>query len=213
MFTGIVQAQGKTVGIEPVGGFVRLRFLTSLDLSDVEIGDSLCVNGVCLTLTHLNLNQAEFYADVSPETVRVTTLGALSIGSTVNLEKALRLGDRLGGHIVSGHVDCVGTIAEKRSVAPGFGLAIQVPSDRYVIEKGSVAVDGVSLTVNSVDQNKFWVMIIPHTSIRSGLTQKKIGDRVNVEFDIIGKYIEKFVSKEKRDSGLTEQSLREYGFI
>lgn len=213
MFTGIVEAQGKAVGIEPVGGFVRLKFLTSMDLSDVRLGDSLCVNGVCLTVTHLNSSHAEFSADVSPETLRVTTLGALSIGSTVNLEKALRLGDRLGGHIVSGHVDCVGVIAEKRSIAPGFGIAIQVQSARYVIEKGSVAVDGVSLTVNGLDENKFWVMIIPHTSIRTGLTQKKIGDRVNIEFDIIGKYIEKFVSKEKKTSSLTEQTLREYGFI
>jgi len=213
MFTGIVEAQGKTVGIEPVGGFVRLKFLSSIDLSDVRIGESLCVNGACLTVTHLNSAHAEFSADVSPETLRVTTLGALSIGSTVNLEKALKLGDRLGGHIVSGHVDCVGVIAEKRSIAPGFGIAIQVPSARYVVEKGSVAVDGVSLTVNGLDQNKFWIMVIPHTSVRTGLTRKKIGDRVNVEFDIIGKYIEKFVSKEKKTSSLTEQSLKEYGFI
>lgn len=213
MFTGIVQEQGTIVGLQHKSEFVTLKFATAMALDDVNIGDSICVNGVCLTVTHLDESRGQFWADASPETLRVSTLGTLPAGASVNLEKALRLGDRLGGHIVTGHIDCVGTIAEKRPVGSGYGLAISVPSAKYLVEKGSVAVDGVSLTVNSVEQNIFWVMIIPHTSVRTGLTEKKIGDRVNIEYDMIAKYIEKFVSNQKRNSGINEDTLREYGFV
>ncbi|MGB9616185.1 MAG: riboflavin synthase [Desulfomonilaceae bacterium] len=213
MFTGIIQDQGKIVGIEPMGEFVRLKFSAAMSLDDVNIGDSICVNGVCLTVTHLEKDRGQFWADASPETLRVSTLGSLRVGSVANLEKALRVGDRLGGHIVSGHIDGVGVIADKRPVGSGFSLAVDAPSGRYLVEKGSVAVDGVSLTVNRVEHNRFWVMIIPHTSIRTGLTEKKIGDRVNIEYDMIAKYIEKFVTNQKVNSGITEDTLREYGFV
>jgi len=213
MFTGIVQDQGKIVSIEPTGEFVRLKFATAMSLDDVTVGDSICVNGVCLTVTHLEKGHGQFWADASPETLRVSTLGSLRVGSVANLEKALRLGDRLGGHIVSGHIDGVGVITDKKPVGSGFSLGVDAPSGRYLVEKGSVAVDGVSLTVNRVEQNRFWVMIIPHTSIRTGLTEKKIGDRVNIEYDMIAKYIEKFVSNQKMNAGITEDTLREYGFV
>jgi len=213
MFTGIIQERGKIVAVESRGEFVRFKFATATSLDDVNIGDSISVNGVCLTVTHLDKNHGQFWADVSPETLRVSTLGALGVGDSVNIEKALQLGDRLGGHIVSGHVDSVGTIVERRTEGSGFGLAIDVPSARYLVEKGSVAVDGVSLTVNRVRHNRFWVMIIPHTSMRTGLTEKKIGDRVNIEYDIIAKYIDKFVSNHKMGSGISEDTLREYGFV
>jgi riboflavin synthase len=150
---------------------------------------------------------------VSPETVGVTTLSDLKLGAGVNLEKAMRLDSRLGGHLVAGHVDCVGRVVEKRRAGQGWVMGFQVESSRYVIEKGSVAVDGVSLTVNDVDEGRFRVMIIPHTGALTGLTAKKINDKVNVEFDLIGKYVEKFVSGGQDRNGLTEQKLKEYGFI
>jgi riboflavin synthase len=213
MFTGIVEAQGRVVAMNPESGFMRLKIATDMDLSDVKEGDSISVDGVCLTATRADTSKKEFVADVSPETIRVTTLGMVKIGSQVNLEKALRLGSRIGGHMVAGHIDCVGRILEKRSSGPGFLMGVSVDSGDYLIEKGSVAVDGVSLTINRVQGDKFWVMIIPHTSQFTGLTEKKINDRVNVEFDIVGKYIEKFVSARPKNSGLDERVLKEYGFM
>jgi riboflavin synthase len=135
------------------------------------------------------------------------------MGSGVNLEKAMRLDSRLGGHLVAGHVDCIGRVAEKRQTGQGWIMGFQVESDRYLIEKGSVAVDGVSLTVNSVEGGRFRVMIIPHTAALSGLTGKKINDKVNVEFDLIGKYVEKLVSGRQEPMGLSEQKLKDYGFM
>jgi riboflavin synthase len=211
MFTGIVEARGEIRGIEPMGEFVRIRITSDLDLADVREGDSISVDGACLTATSVDLSRRELSADVSSETLSVTTLGELKTGSTVNLEKAMRLDSRLGGHLVAGHVDCVGRIIEKRRAGPGWILGFQVDSGRYLIEKGSVAVDGISLTVNTVEGGRFRVMIIPQTAAMTGLTQKKINDKVNVEFDLIGKYVEKFVSA-KGESGLTEAKLEEYGF-
>jgi riboflavin synthase len=213
MFTGIVEAQGRVVAIKPESGFIKLKIATDMDLTDVKDGDSISVDGVCLTATWADTSQKEFIADVSPETLRVTTLGSLKIGSHMNLEKALLMGSRIGGHMVSGHIDCVGRILEKRSSGPGFLMGVSVDSGHYLVEKGSIAVDGVSLTINRVQGDKFWVMIIPHTLQITGLTEKKINDRVNVEFDLIGKYIEKFVSAKPKNSSLDERALKEYGFM
>ena len=213
MFTGIVEARGTIVTIEPQQGFVRLTIRSELDLTDVRIGDSISVDGACLTATQVDGSGREFCADVSPETLRVTTLGELKSGAGVNLEKAMRLDSRLGGHLVSGHVDCLGRLIEKRAQGTGFLMGFQVDSTRYMIDKGSVAIDGVSLTVNTVKGNRFWVMIIPHTAALTGLTNKNINDRVNIEFDLIGKYVEKFVSSGKGHSGLDEATLKEHGFM
>ncbi len=213
MFTGIVEGRGIIRAIAPRAEFVRLTITTEMFLDDVRAGDSICVDGACLTATTVNRDGAEFFADVSPETLGVTTLGKLRPGASVNLEKALRLDSRLGGHLVSGHVDCVGSIAEKRPTGNGFLMGFAVDSTRYLIEKGSVAVDGVSLTVNDVTQDRFRVMIIPHTSGITGLTDKVIGDRVNLEFDIIGKYVEKFVGARRGESRIDRSMLKEYGFL
>ena len=213
MFTGIIEARGEIKGLEPRGAFVRIRIASNLDLSDVKGGDSISVDGACLTATLVDSSRREFSADVSPETMQVTTLSGLMAGARVNLEKAMRLDSRLGGHMVAGHVDCVGQVVEKRPTGEGFLLGFLVDSGRYLVEKGSVAVDGVSLTVNRVQGQRFWVMIIPHTALLTGLTEKKINDRVNVEFDLIGKYIEKFVSGRGEKAGVDEQTLREHGFI
>jgi riboflavin synthase len=213
MFTGIVEARGEIRGVEPRNEFVRLRIATDLDLSDVREGDSISVDGACLTVTTVDASRHEFAFDVSPETLRVTTLGGLKTGAAVNLEKAMRLDARLGGHLVAGHVDCVGRVAEKRSSGVGSQMGFQVDSSRYLIEKGSVAVDGVSLTVNRIQGDRFWVMIIPHTASLTGLTRKNINDKVNVEFDLIGKYVEKFVSPRSTHGGVDESKLKEHGFV
>jgi len=155
MFTGIVEARGEIRGIEPMGEFVRIRITSDLDLADVREGDSISVDGACLTAIRVNLSRRELVADVSSETLSVTTLGELKAGSAVNLEKAMRLDSRLGGHLVAGHVDCVGRIIEKRRAEPGWILGFQVDFGRYVIEKVSVAVDGISLTVNTVEGGRF----------------------------------------------------------
>ena len=213
MFTGIIEVQGKVTAIEPAGEFTRIRILSKMDLSDVRQGDSVCVNGACLTANAVDTSRGEFVADVSPETMRVTTLADLRIGDGVNLEKAMRLDSRLGGHLVLGHVDCVGRVVEKRRAGAGFLMGFVADSGRYLIEKGSVAVDGVSLTVNKVQEDRFQVMIIPHTAGLTGLTDKKRGDRVNLEFDIIGKYVEKFVADRDKGAGIDEKTLKEYGYV
>jgi riboflavin synthase len=213
MFTGIIEARGEITAIEQTGGFSRIRIASDLDLSDVKVGDSIAVNGACLTATLVIPGGREFAADVSPETLRVTSLGDVEVGEKVNLEKAMRLDSRLGGHMVAGHVDCVGRIVEKRRTGKGFVLGFQVDSGRYLIDKGSVAVDGVSLTVNQVMGTRFQVMIIPHTSQLTGLTEKNINDKVNVEFDLIGKYVEKFLRTGAGDVGIDEQKLREHGYM
>jgi riboflavin synthase len=213
MFTGIIEARGKIRTIESKIRFVRFRISSNLDLSDVKEGDSISVNGACLTATAVDRSAGEFHAEVSPETLGVTTLSELKVGSRVNLEKAMRLDSRLGGHLVAGHVDCVGRLIEKRPAGEGFLLGFEVDSDRYLVDKGSVAVDGVSLTVNRVQDSRLWVMIIPHTASLTGLTEKKINDRVNVEFDLIGKYVEKFVLSRGKSAGISENILKEHGFM
>jgi riboflavin synthase len=213
MFTGIIEARGEIRVIESKGAFVRIRIVSDLDLSDVKGGDSISVNGACLTATSVDSSRQEIIADVSPETLLVTTLRDSKPGTRVNLEKAMRLDSRLGGHMVAGHVDCVGQVIEKRPTGEGFLMGFLVDSGRYLVEKGSVAVDGVSLTVNQVQGQRFWVMIIPHTALLTGLTEKKINDKVNVEFDMIGKYVEKFILARDQRAGVDEQTLREHGFI
>lgn len=213
MFTGIIEGRGVITSVKPYQGFVRLVVNSDMDLSDVNVGDSICVNGVCLTATIVSSINNQLCMDVSPETINVTTIGKAKPGSSVNLEKAIRADSRFGGHIVSGHIDCIGKISEKRQIGPGFLMGFEVNSSKYVIEKGSVAVDGVSLTVNRVERDHFWVMIIPHTSSLTGLTDKKINDTVNIEFDMIGKYVEKFVSVWSSKPGLDEQTLQKYGFM
>jgi len=214
MFTGIVEARGRVAAIVRGAKFTRIRIVTDMPLSDLKEGDSVSVSGACLTATTVDPALGEFAADVSPETLRVTTLGTLRPGDAVNLEQALRLDGLLGGHLVLGHVDCVGSVVDKRQTGEGYIMGFLGDSGRYLIEKGSVAVDGVSLTVNEVEGNRFSVAIIPHTAALTGLTEKKVNDKVNLEFDIIGKYVEKFVSSQGRPQGnVNEDLLREHGFI
>lgn len=183
---------------------------TSLPLDDVKIGDSIAVSGACLTVTALGAQGFTF--DVSAETLSRTTLGGLRAGDRVNLEKALRMSDFLGGHLVLGHVDCVGRIVERTARADSIvcGFTLERGLSKYVVARGSVTVDGISLTVNSCEGDRFYVNIIPHTAEKTTLAGKKAGDPVNIETDILGKYVEKLL---RPGRGVDMDVLREHGFI
>ena len=212
MFTGIVEELG-TVG--RVGGGV-IDISASLVLEGTKIGDSIAVNGVCLTVT--NLRGDGFTADVMPETLRRSNLGDLKPGDRVDLERAMAADGRFGGHIVSGHIDGVGTITEQRREGIATWVTIAAPPEilRYVVEKGSIAIDGVSLTVAAVTDRDFSVSLIPHTGSQTILLRKKPGDRVNLENDIVGKYVERLLSPAASgpaaESRITMDFLRENGF-
>jgi riboflavin synthase len=208
MFTGLIEALGSITSIEKTSNGMRLSLKPSSDM-EVRLGDSIAVNGVCLTTTADN----DIVFDVSPETMKSTNLGELKVGQKVNLERALRLSDRLGGHIVTGHVDAVGKILERRPEGEYTFYTFEAPPEvlRYIVKKGSVAIDGISLTVIGLDSRSFSVAIIPHTLTATNLGGKKKGDTVNIEIDIIGKYVEKFLGNadNKRDLG---SLLKESGF-
>ncbi len=211
MFTGLVETLGEITAVKNTGSGIRLS-VRPLSGFELKTGDSVSVNGVCLTVTRITGGQ-EFAFDVSPETMRSTNLGELKTGGRVNLERALRLSDRLGGHIVTGHVDNVGTITGKKPVGEYTFYTFESPADilKYIVKKGSVAVDGISLTVVDIDGRSFSTAIIPHTLTATNLGDKGVGARVNLEVDIIGKYVEKLLHGKDPDSGLMEL-LKKQGF-
>ena len=195
MFTGIVQAVGTVEALTPRGGDVRLTIrAAALDLSRTAIGDSICVQGCCVTA--VTLSGPLFEADLSRETLGLTTLGGLAVGAPVNLEPALRAGDALGGHLVSGHVDGVGTVLSQTTDARSTRLVIEAPAQlaRFIARKGSVAVDGVSLTVNEVDGTRFGVNLIPHTRDVTTLRNLLPGAAVNLEIDQVARYVERLLA-------------------
>jgi riboflavin synthase len=194
MFTGIIQAIGEVRGLQPSGGDVRLRIATGkLDLGDVALGDSIAVNGVCLTAVELPGDG--FVADVSRETLSLTSLGQLKPGSSVNLEKALTLATRLGGHLVSGHVDGLGRVIERHDDARSVRFTIEAPDAlaRYIAHKGSITVDGTSLTVNAVSGSRFELNIVPHTLQETVMDGYAAGTRVNLEVDLVARYLERLL--------------------
>jgi riboflavin synthase len=195
MFTGIIQAVGKVEVLAPQGGDLRLSIGTgNLPMQDVKLGDSICVSGCCLTVIAKRENA--FDADVSRESLSLTTLGDLKLGSPVNLEKALTLGTPLGGHLVSGHVDGLGTVKSRREEARSVRFDIQVPQalKQYIVHKGSVCVDGVSLTVNAIQDDTFDVNIIPHTMDHTVFGNYQPGSKVNLEVDVIARYVERLLA-------------------
>ena len=216
MFTGIITAVGTIATLQPRGGDMRLRIATGkLDLSDVQLGDSIAVSGVCLTA--IELPGDGFWADASRETLELTILGEITPGMKVNLEKALTPTTRLGGHLVSGHVDGIGTVSEWRPDGRSWRLRVQAPDAlaRYIAAKGSICVDGVSLTVNRVDGAAFELNIVPHTLAETTLANFQVGRRVNLEVDLIARYLERLLLGDRaaRPGGdLTEALLREHGF-
>ena len=219
MFTGIIEAIGTIAAMEPRGGDRRVRIVTGkLDLGDVALGDSIAVSGVCLTAVELPGDG--FWADVSGETLTRTAFAGLQVGSRVNLEKALTPSTRLGGHLVSGHVDGVGTIESRETQARSVRFTIRAPDAlaRYIAEKGSICIDGVSLTVNGVKGAVFELNIVPHTLAETTLEEFQPGRQVNLEVDLIARYLERLLLGDKaadpnQGAGVTTELLSEYGFL
>lgn len=217
MFTGIIEEIGTIKSINSNGISSQLCISANTILEDTKIGDSIAVNGVCLTVTSIKSNL--FTADVMAETLRRSNLGSLIPQSKVNLERAMPANGRFGGHIVSGHIDGTGTIVEKKPEGNAVWIKINCSDNllKYIIHKGSITIDGISLTVAKVTDSDFSVSIIPHTAANTTLLQKKSGDVVNLENDVVGKYIEKLLSFQKIDeqkpqSKITEEFLRQNGF-
>lgn len=215
MFTGLIEQVGHVRQIERSGEAARLTISASFPAREVVLGDSVAVNGICLTVTQASGTMLDF--DVSPETLDRTAFRHLTTGTPVNLERALRLSDRLGGHIVSGHVDCVAAIIRRREISGNTEFSFRIPANyaKYIVEKGSVTVDGISLTVNTVAHDGFSVNVIPHTTASTTLQYRRAGDEMNMETDILGKYVERLLAHgtEAVTSGLTLDKLAENGFV
>lgn len=219
MFTGIIEAIGEITAMTQKGGDVRLSVKTGkLDLSDVALGDSIAVNGVCLTAVELPGDG--FSADVSNETLSLTSLGSLKTGSRVNLEKALTMQTRLGGHMVSGHVDGLGEVVERHDDARSVRFTIQAPDElaRYIAHKGSITVDGTSLTVNAVDGNSFELNIVPHTLQETIMDSYRQGSKINLEVDLVARYLERLLLGDKAaesgtSKGVDMEMLVKAGFL
>lgn len=217
MFTGLVEELGELKGFKKTGDSMILSIQAKEILKDVAIGDSIAVNGICLTVT--SFNQSFFTVDVMPETMFKSNLKDLNVGSLVNLERAMSPTRRFGGHFVAGHVDGVATLANKKTVdnAVYFTFNIEPSLADYMIAKGSIAIDGISLTLVEVTENTFTVSIIPHTLKETNLVSKGIGDTVNIEVDMIGKFVEKSVRNmlskgNDKKTNITEDFLKENGF-
>lgn len=217
MFTGIIQAVGEIADMTPSGGDLRLRVRSGkLDLSDVRLGDSIATSGVCLTVT--GLPGDGYWADVSRETLSLTTLGDLQTGSRVNLEKSLTPSSRLGGHLVSGHVDGIGEVESIHEDGRAWRASLRAPDElaRYIAHKGSICVDGTSLTVNAVDGPRFDLMIIPQTMAETVFGDYRAGSRVNLEVDIIARYLERLLQGDaaaRPGGGVSLQTLAENGYL
>ncbi|RJR26248.1 MAG: riboflavin synthase [Desulfobacteraceae bacterium] len=201
MFTGLVEGVGTVEGVHATGRDMVLTIKAPFLLNECRVGDSICVDGVCLTVT--DLSTSAFMVDVSQETLLRSTLGSLAIGDPVNLERAVRLTDRMGGHLVLGHVDGTGKIQKVEPKGRSWLIRVMIDTGlaRYIIEKGSIAVDGISLTVNRCERNFFEVNIIPQTGRETKLLRKRPGDLVNIETDMIGKYVEKLLKDPGRPEG------------
>ncbi|PKQ61412.1 riboflavin synthase [Labilibaculum filiforme] len=219
MFTGLIEEIGSIKSIQSGGKSIRLTIAARTIMDDVKLGDSIATNGICLTV--VAFNSTGFSADVMPETMSRTNFGLLGAGSRVNLERALRLGDRMGGHMLSGHVDGLGEVVSKEHDDNAIWVCIAAPKNilKYIVEKGSIAIDGISLTVAYVDDKIFKVSIIPLTQEDTTLTSKKIGAKVNLECDMTAKYIEKFMFHKEEENAKADKKdismnfLRENGFV
>lgn len=218
MFTGIIQAVGRLSSLQRSGADMRLHVNTGkLSLDDVGLGDSIATNGVCLTVVALPGDG--YIADVSVETLSMSTLGSLKPGEVLNLEKALTLNTPLGGHLVSGHVDGIGQVLSRQQEGRSIGFEIEAPQQlaRYIAQKGSICVDGVSLTVNAVNGSRFQLNIVPHTLEKTIMAGYRAGTRVNLEVDLIARYLERLLLGDKAANpgsggGLTLETLARYGF-
>jgi riboflavin synthase len=214
MFTGLVEGIGELIGLTPMAEGLRLAVKTSFPAGELTLGESVAVAGACLTVVALEPPRGSF--EVSPETLACTTFPLKKVGDRVNLERALRIGDRLGGHLVTGHVDGVGLVREVRPGSAHIQITFEMPGalSRFIIEKGSIAVDGVSLTVNTCQENTFTVNVIPFTARETTLAALKKGARVNLETDLIGKYVARLLGQDgPRGEKITPELLARHGFL
>ena len=221
MFTGIIEGLGVVSAVRPASQGKRLTVEADFDLNQTKIGDSICVSGACLTA--VKIDGRHFEVDISPETLQMTTFSQAKVGQRVNLERALRLSDRIDGHLVSGHIDGVGKIRQRETRGNAIIVTIEVPEllTRYMINKGSVAVDGISLTINTCAAGSFSASIIPHTAQLTTIGFKNKGDPVNIETDMLGKYVERFMSERPgrdgaragKPSAINKEYLLKTGFI
>ena len=221
MFTGIIEGLGTIGAIRPAGQGKRLTIEADYALDQTKIGDSIAVNGACLTV--VKINAKKFEVDLSPETLAASTFDKARLGDRLNVERAMRLSDRIDGHLVSGHVDGIGVIKQREKLGNAIRVTIAVPEalSRYIIHKGSIAVDGISLTINACEPKSFTVSIISHTAEITTIGLKQNGDLVNIETDMIGKYVERFTrgdsvyagEKTAESSGVTMESLAKSGFL
>lgn len=213
MFTGIIEETGKLTSVENIAGGKRLKISASKIFNDLKIDDSVCVNGVCLTVT--KIDNYFFWCDAVGETLNKTTLANVNQNYELNLERALRLTDRLGGHLVQGHVNGIGIITRLTKLGENFSLEIEIPKEivKYVVDEGSITVDGISLTVAKIVERKITVSIIPHTWSNTNLQQRKTGDRVNIETDIFAKYVEKILQSSKDEGNkFTDNWFKNLGY-
>lgn len=216
MFTGIIEEVGRVKNIKMGASSAIITIQADKVMEDIHLGDSIAMNGVCLTVTSFDRNS--YSVDVMHETLRRTNLGGLKSGSRVNLERAMAADGRFGGHIVAGHIDDIGTITSMERDDNAVWVTVQTTTAvlRYIVEKGSITIDGISLTVARVDDKSFAVSVIPHTGAETTLLEKKPGDTVNLETDMVGKYVEKLLKsepeEEKAQSGITMDFLRSHGF-
>jgi riboflavin synthase len=213
MFTGIIEETGIIKSVQHGNKSICLTIGAEKVLQDIKTGDSINTNGICLTV--VSFNKGAFSADVMPESMRRTNLGELKAGSRVNLERALKLNDRLGGHLVSGHIDGTGVISKRweEDIALWYSIRTEPTILKYIVEKGSIAIDGISLTVSGTDSKSFDVSVIPHTQLVTILQDKKVGDTVNIECDILAKYFEKLAVSHKEKGSITLEMLAEQGFV
>jgi riboflavin synthase len=218
MFTGIIEGLGTVSGIQSVGQGKRLSIASDISLDQSKTGDSISVSGACLTAVAINGNR--FEADVSPETVARTTFGQIKVGDRLNLERAMRLSDRIDGHLVTGHIDGTGVIRQTKMTDNALIVTIDIPESllRYMIKKGSVAIDGISLTINTCHPESIELTVIPHTARVTTIGLKKRGDLVNIETDMIGKYVERFIttgsdSEGQKKADIDMNFLAKTGFL
>ena len=221
MFTGIIEGLGTISAIRPAGQGKRLSVEADFTLDQTKVGDSIAVNGACLTV--VKIGGKRFETDLSPETLEASTFDKAKVGDRVNLERAMRLSGRIDGHLVSGHIDGIGIVKKREDLGDAMMLSIEVPDaiSRYMIHKGSVAVEGISLTINACDSKSFSVQIIPHTAGITTIGMKQNGDAVNIETDMIGKYVERFVrgapeekgQQSRESSGIDLEFLSKSGFL
>ena len=216
MFTGLIESVGKVQVLRRQGDSEQLRIISSVVEGDLQFGESIAVNGACLTVTAWD--QSSFSVDISPETMNCTTLGMLRPNQQVNLERALCLADRLGGHLVSGHIDCIATVRRRYQDQNAIRFDFAVPQKvmRYLVVKGSVAVDGISLTVNRVEHDMFSVAVIPHSVEKTTLKLCREGSQVNIETDLLGRYVERLLQGQKnpqREENLDIDFLAKNGFL